>query len=298
MPNPARAAEASSLLARLASQSEAPKYIRAYHGSPYDFDRFDASKIGTGEGAQAYGYGHYFGGHEDTAEFYRRSVTATKRTPEQDAQEFIRQAYQKRGNLVGAVLDVMDRADASQAEAVANGMDEAAARWDKIRDAAAAFNVNEGVPQRLGRIYEVEIGHLPEQLLNYDRPFDDAAGSRAAAVLRDHNPAAISPRTLREIETGEWRFIDHAYGNPYQRAASELHNLARTRAGAAALRDGGVPGVKYLDEVSRYSGGDGGAITRNYVMFPGTEDSIRILRKYGLMAPIPAAAAMSGGAEE
>lgn len=27
--------------------------IRAYHGSPHDFDRFDMSKIGTGEGALA-----------------------------------------------------------------------------------------------------------------------------------------------------------------------------------------------------------------------------------------------------
>lgn len=25
--------------------------IRAYHGSPYDFDRFDSSKIGTGAAA-------------------------------------------------------------------------------------------------------------------------------------------------------------------------------------------------------------------------------------------------------
>jgi hypothetical protein len=34
--------------------------IRAYHGSPHDFDRFDLSKIGTGEGAQARlrRYGH------------------------------------------------------------------------------------------------------------------------------------------------------------------------------------------------------------------------------------------------
>ena len=34
--------------------------IKAYHGSPYDFDKFDLSKIGTGEGAQAYGHGLYF----------------------------------------------------------------------------------------------------------------------------------------------------------------------------------------------------------------------------------------------
>ena len=29
------------------------KSIRAYHGSPYDFNQFDLSKIGTGEGAQS-----------------------------------------------------------------------------------------------------------------------------------------------------------------------------------------------------------------------------------------------------
>ena len=30
-----------------------------YHGSPHKFYKFDASKIGTGEGAQAYGHGLY-----------------------------------------------------------------------------------------------------------------------------------------------------------------------------------------------------------------------------------------------
>ena len=34
--------------------------IRAYHSSPHDFDKFDLSKIGTGEGAQVYGHGLYF----------------------------------------------------------------------------------------------------------------------------------------------------------------------------------------------------------------------------------------------
>ena len=31
----------------------------AWHGSPHKFDEFDMSKIGTGEGAQAYGHGLY-----------------------------------------------------------------------------------------------------------------------------------------------------------------------------------------------------------------------------------------------
>ena len=45
--------------------------IKAYHGSPYDFNQFDLSKIGTGEGAQAYGHGLYFAENPDTAQVYR-----------------------------------------------------------------------------------------------------------------------------------------------------------------------------------------------------------------------------------
>ena len=30
-----------------------------WHGSPHKFDKFDSSKIGTGEGTQAYGHGLY-----------------------------------------------------------------------------------------------------------------------------------------------------------------------------------------------------------------------------------------------
>lgn len=32
----------------------------AWHGTPHDFDEFKLNKIGTGEGAQAYGWGLYF----------------------------------------------------------------------------------------------------------------------------------------------------------------------------------------------------------------------------------------------
>lgn len=52
---------------------QAPKGIRAYHGSPHDFDRFDMSKIGTGEGAQAYGHGLYFAENEGVAKSYKQA---------------------------------------------------------------------------------------------------------------------------------------------------------------------------------------------------------------------------------
>mgnify|MGYP000081260380 CR=1 FL=1 len=44
--------------------------IRAYHGSPHDFDRFLMDKIGTGEGAQAYGHGLYLADHPEVAKGY------------------------------------------------------------------------------------------------------------------------------------------------------------------------------------------------------------------------------------
>ena len=50
----------------LSDEAEASKLkaikqgIKAYHSSPHDFEKFDASKIGTGEGAQVYGHGLYF----------------------------------------------------------------------------------------------------------------------------------------------------------------------------------------------------------------------------------------------
>jgi hypothetical protein len=59
------------------------------------------------------------------------------------------------------------------------------------------------------------------------------------------------------------------------------------------MREHGIPGVRYLDEGSRAAKKG----THNYVMFPGTEDSIRILRKYGLLAPVAAGAAAQVGGE-
>jgi hypothetical protein len=54
-----------------------PSGIIAYHGSPHTFDRFDMSKIGTGEGVQAYGHGLYFAENESVAKDYRDALANT-----------------------------------------------------------------------------------------------------------------------------------------------------------------------------------------------------------------------------
>lgn len=47
----------------------------AYHGTPHKFDEFSLDAIGTGEGAQAHGWGLYFAGNKDVSEGYRKSLS-------------------------------------------------------------------------------------------------------------------------------------------------------------------------------------------------------------------------------
>lgn len=56
-----------------------PKWqVDAYHGTPYVFDKFSTEKIGTGEGAQAFGWGLYFTDVKSIAEWYANTLTAAK----------------------------------------------------------------------------------------------------------------------------------------------------------------------------------------------------------------------------
>ena len=52
---------------------------------------------------------------------------------------------------------------------------------------------------------------------------------------------------------------------------------AKRAAGAEAMRQAGVPGIRYLDQGSRGTG-EG---TSNFVVFPGNEDLLTILKRNG-----------------
>ena len=47
----------------------------AYHGTPHRFEEFSLDAIGTGEGAQAHGWGLYFAENKDVSEAYREALT-------------------------------------------------------------------------------------------------------------------------------------------------------------------------------------------------------------------------------
>lgn len=48
--------------------------LNVHHGSMSNFDKFDSSFMGTGEGAQIYGWGIYLTQNQDVAEFYIRNA--------------------------------------------------------------------------------------------------------------------------------------------------------------------------------------------------------------------------------
>lgn len=249
------------------------KPIRAYHGSPYDFDRFDASKIGTGEGEQAYGHGLYFAGVEDVAKGYRDATRWQGVDTSSPAARAALFAHRAGDGSVESAIRAME--DAIQRDYFGGkGLDGRLNR-QAIEYLRAGGEI---APPPLGRMYEVQIAHPEEALLDWDAPMS----KQPKLVQRAFGDMAMDMpgdgrRVYHDILTrrGE-EFDDDMTGALAHRAATQ------------ELLQEGIPGIRYLDQGSR-AAGEG---TRNYVMFPGTEDSITILRKYGLLPPLAGAAAM------
>jgi hypothetical protein len=272
--------------------------IRAYHGSPHNFDRFDARKINTGEGAQAYGHGHYFAGSEDTGKFYRDSVKAPTEEERQLLQGIRRTSsrlMRERDNASTA-LEQLAKSEGTPAfgwGAIKDLPDTHAARKlkydiERLQIAIDKSLAEEGalygrVHSRPGHMYEVEIDYPESTLLDLDAP---AAGPHKAALLEAAFDAPQNKWQRMAIgEIASPSTPSHVAMESLLRAhnAEKANKMAGRMSSQAAVADSlfraGVPGARYFDQGSR-SAGQG---TRNYVMFPGTEDSISILRKYGLL---------------
>lgn len=198
-------AETNSATAGIGPAS-GPVGIRAYHGSPHDFDAFDLSKIGTGEGAQAYGHGLYFAENENVAKGYRDNLSQGLATPTQarvpvgDVDFEIMDAGRKASDIPQQRLDTLST---NITEALRMGLDprEAAmtlAKTDKERAAAEAM-LEAGkkyFPSAPGKMYEVNINADPEHFLDWDKPL-----SEQPQVVQDWYNARVAPG-LKTREVG------------------------------------------------------------------------------------------------
>jgi hypothetical protein len=267
--------------------------IKAYHGSPHDFDRFDISKIGTGEGAQAYGHGLYFAQNPATAEAYKNSVTRNMEqlvelgrgqglTP--DAAQLLAESY-SRGFGGKRFESWMDDVKAAAENPLLDARSRGAAQQilDKSVEASDAF----AKMKAPGKMYEVAIHADPQRFLDWDKPLN--AQGKVGEAVREAVP---KPGWLAE-QWGGMPVIRHGLATgpdaTGRDAYSFLGRMLDERRGdpkaTQVLRDAGIPGIKYLDQGSRVAG-DG---SRNYVTF--SDDIVEILRKYGIAGLIGAGGA-------
>ena len=145
--------------------------IKAYHGSPHDFDEFSMEQIGTGEGAQAYGSGLYFAQQEKIAKEYRDNLT--KRDFEYE--EKLMEEYKKaEANQDYYRLEMLERAMLHDTPKDFRDIASDADYDDDYRQAAADMaDEIEAMDVDFGRIYEVEIDALQDDLLDFDAPLSE-----------------------------------------------------------------------------------------------------------------------------
>jgi hypothetical protein len=281
------------------------KGIRAYHGSPHDFDRFSMDKIGTGEGAQAYGHGLYFAEKEAVAKGYQTSNSATA-------------SIKYNGK---PITDETKKSVAWFLEQNNGDKDAVIQQWRELykpsyfdsplgRREMRALEKMDPAKLKAGNMYEVNINANPEDFLDWDAPLSQQPKAREAMASALGRSRVEMPDGVVQLPNGRWAPAvgGEAVGRPqgwpdkttaeqalkymveddapylYGKAGDILQRQNSQQQVAEALREAGIPGIRYLDAGSR-GAGDG---SRNYVVFD--ESLIEIVRKYG----IAGAAAMLG----
>ena len=274
--------------------------IKAYHGSPHDFDKFTTEAIGTGEGAQAYGHGLYFAEAEDVARGYRNALQSPEIVVDMDNP--VRQQVAKRINskMQGNALrratldDAIKGAETDLRKEIVSGGQGA---QDRLRELKAMRM--EGIELgNSGSMYQVEIDASPDEFLDWNLPLSEQSEQVKKAIGLDRSllgedlskeaiyeymkkTSGVDNSNLAEgisrFHLGEKNYLSGVRGEALAPVDAE-------ELGSIVAAPQGIKGIRYKDANSR--GKEGG--TSNYVVFD--ENLISIARKYGIA--IPAAAAM------
>jgi hypothetical protein len=237
-----------------------------WHGSPHKFDKFDSSKIGAGEGAQAYGHGLYLAESPDVAKSYLaagQSMTAKSRP-----QEMVARAIDASGGDEKASIQWLQQRLKSSPKEYQGIYSEAISGFDNLKPQSALYKVD--LPdEQIARMldWELPLSQQSNAIQNIARSADikTAPGSKASGIIkawREGRDVGVVPKG------GD---LHHA-----------MTNFGKTEPASFAemLRNSGIPGIHYLDEGSRNAGKG----TSNFVVFPGNEGLLKILERNG--API------------
>ena len=255
--------------------------MTGYHGTPHRFPptetnplgEFDLQKIGTGEGAQAFGHGIYVAEHPDTAKTYARSSEGAYKRLSGHLEPKVERAY-----------DYMDRGMSTMDTVGEMSKVYPDASFEEISD---AIDEARALVPRDKSLYEVDIPDevIDNQMLDWDKPLSEQSEAVRRALegfklprdqLEPGRQAGQAGWQLYDKETG---YLDTDYSFSSEKEAmdflenptgSDIYNLlsggndpAMAAEVSSSLRSKGISGIKYKDAASR--GGEGG--TRNFVLF-------------------------------
>jgi hypothetical protein len=245
--------------------------LDVYHGTPHKYapteanplGEFDASKIGTGEGAQAYGHGVYLAETPEVAKSYKtagvdKNDPAFVSTARQYAQDplFGETLAEK---LVTLRRDPNDQFGQKAADYLEKN-------YDVLR--------NQG-----GSLYKADLpDEMIDRMLDWDKPLSEQHPEVqriiGEEIKRIGGSAHTGERAYREL------MFEARMGGKKSASGVMKSNIEAVEA-SKRLQELGIPGIRYLDAGSR----DGGSGTRNFVVFPGEEKKVRILERNGQPAP-------------
>jgi hypothetical protein len=254
--------------------------ITAYHGSPHTFDKFDMSKIGTGEGAQAYGHGLYFAEQPEVAKQYQDALK-WRGTDWNDPNIIATQAAEKYGDRKAAA-DAM-RWALEQNSKSPNPMQAASNEVTKkaisILDNGAPLT---GKPPSPGNMYKVDIPdeHVAK-MLDWDKPLSEQHPQVQGLLSKigiKNDPELLKEASQQRIDAFDRMIkLERSLGqdDPKYLAAYKDFKLAQqdedrvktlmagtgadiyrsagksNESSTANLRSVGIPGIRYLDAGSR-----------------------------------------------
>ena len=272
--------------------------LDVYHGTPHRFEptpanplgEFDASKIGTGEGAQAYGHGIYFAESPSVAKAYQnpnagsmflgsRGINVSGKTYSSSGQ--LRNARDEATDMTEkAMYDILATAQSKGIDGpskIAKAIKDNPVAWgswefgqDTLNAAMKRIRKEASFSSQKGSFYKADLpDEMIDRMLDWDKPL-----SEQPKMVRDAINAIVE---AEELYKGKYapRFLekDATAGD----IVSVLESaLGGPKVASSYLRDAGIPGIKYKDAGSRGQPGTG---TRNFVVFPGEEKKVRILER-------------------
>ena len=255
----------------MVNQGFMPSLI-AYHGTPHTIQgKFDINKVGTGEGAQAYGHGMYFAEAPQVAETYKRAgggiefkypkplqelginPDLTKRSMDFDENPLNQGLGRIAKGLRTVSLDYPDipidqKLVKEHFDEYIRLLDDKFPKDAAQKKAIQEFVAKEGYPEVNfgGNLYKVDIpdADIP-MMLDWGKPLAQQTPEVQTAIQK----LGDRFRPLDDMEaknvTGErlYRRIENSFGKYYG-------NQANPDA-SALLNSVGIKGIRYLDEGSR-----------------------------------------------